>query len=190
MEEKKSKIIISNILSIIQIVLGALGALFFGLTLIVGFTSSPDIGFGIAMLIVTALFVWLLVAGIRRRKLNQLFRLYTQRLAGDPTRSIQKLATTVNTSLDVVVKNLDKMIHRGFFVNAYIDHEQNRVIFQSQKAPSQSTAYQTASVPAGVGPAVEPAVEYTTVTCKGCGATNQIVKGAVGECEFCGSKIK
>lgn len=32
-------------------------------------------------------------------------------------------------------------------------------------------------------------VKYVTVQCKGCGATNKIVSGTVGECEFCGSQI-
>ena len=31
--------------------------------------------------------------------------------------------------------------------------------------------------------------ELVTVKCKGCGGINKIQRGAVGECEYCGSPI-
>ncbi len=74
------------------------------------------------------------------------------------------------------------MINKGYFVDAYIDSDRNHLVFaQDNDAVAQqenNTEQQIFSSAA-----------FVAVACPGCGATNKVQKGTVGECEFCGNSL-
>ncbi|WP_315115480.1 hypothetical protein [uncultured Clostridium sp.] len=121
----------------------------------------------------------------KHKHLIKLFKNYSTRLASDPTRSIDLLARSTDTTVDVVRKNITEMINKGYFTNAYIDVNRNCLVFVGETQPAQ----QQASANTIKTPNNKPQQEYIAVKCGGCGATNKIIKGRVGECEYCGSQI-
>ncbi len=180
----KSAIIISSIISKLEIVVGGLLTFFFGIGLIGCLTdeSLNSAGTIIVILVLLLLSIFLLYRGIRRGRMIKLFKSYVTRLSTDATHSIDLLAEGTGTSVDVVKRNLQQMIKKRYFANAYIDTQQNRIVF-----PQQATIKTSVSAePSAAG----PDTEYETVTCKGCGAANKIAKGSGGECEFCGCQLK
>jgi ribosomal protein S27E len=122
--------------------------------------------------------IWQIVRGKKRKKLVVLFKDYAARLAADPLRSINKLAAACGIAAETVKKNILKMIHKGFFVNAYIDFNRNCLVFAQESSNEKSGLTQQGE-----------STEYIRVSCPGCGAKNKIQKGTVGECEFCGSYL-
>ncbi|MPM73400.1 hypothetical protein SDC9_120380 [bioreactor metagenome] len=62
------------------------------------------------------------------------------------------------------------MIAKGYFINAYIEH--NCLMFAH---------------PDGMDSAAQ--IEYVSVSCSSCGAKNKVPKGAVGECQYCGNLL-
>jgi len=183
--KSKSTIVINLIISKIQIIVGSILTLLFGLTLIVGLFDdvSGEISMITVFFILTALSIYLLLRGIKRGKLIKLFRIYGLRLSTDSNCSMDQLAVSLGTSVDVVIKNVEEMIKRGYFTNAYIDTTSNDIVFTGQASTKTtdskiSNLYNTQNAN----------VEYTTVSCRGCGAINKIIKGTVSECEFCGSQ--
>ena len=127
-----------------------------------------------------------LAIAIRRNqkfKLIRTFYDYSARLATDPEKSIDLLASATGVTVAVAINNINNMLAAGFFPNCYLDGQRNKLV-----APDASqTQASTVSTPTHT--ATTQTVKYTTVQCKGCGATNKIISGTVGECEFCGSKI-
>ncbi len=115
----------------------------------------------------------------KRRELAKLFKEYTARLATDPLRSIDQLAAATGVAVETAKENILEMIDKGYFVNTYVDFDRNCLVFlQVGGAPESASTQQS-----------ESSVEYASVSCPGCGATNRIRKGTVGECEFCGNPL-
>ena len=78
------------------------------------------------------------------------------------------------------------MIKKQFFANAYIDYNSNCIIINGRKAQSNMTSSSANEIPQ-----IDNQIpRMVTVKCEGCGATNAIQKGTVGECEYCGTPIK
>ncbi|MCI2106724.1 MAG: hypothetical protein LKK00_08410 [Intestinimonas sp.] len=177
----KSVVIISTIISKIQIILGGLLILIFTISLI-GLIDAPDTFSLIIEIILLILSVFLLYKGINRGKLIKLFKNYVQRLSTDCTHSISLLADNTGTSVDVVKSNLQKMISKNYFLNAYIDEKRNCIVFP-QAGETEPTVSSESS-------AADSDVEYQTVICKGCGAENKIPIGSTRECEYCGSLLE
>ena len=67
---------------------------------------------------------------------------------------------------------------------SFIDSQRN-VLVTTHPTGTQSHSQQQVSG----GHSTQPPIKYVMVKCKGCGATNKIAAGTVGECEYCGSKI-
>jgi len=188
----KAAVIVSAIIGKVQLIIGIAITLLFGL-MIIGlltdgeFRSSMGVGGAIFIFLFFALGIWLILLGKKRSKLIKTFKSYVSRLSTDPTGSIDQLASSSSTSVDIVNKNLNEMIKKKYFVNAFIDKDRNCIIFphysQSQtQTQTQGTLNRTQTQ--------NQAIEFATVSCKGCGATNKVAKGSVGECDFCGSQIK
>lgn len=73
------------------------------------------------------------------------------------------------------------MIHKGYFVSAYIDRNRNCLVFAQE-----NSLYEQKSSPAQQD---KLSVGHICVPCPGCEAKNKIQKGTVGECEFCGNYL-
>lgn len=171
---------------IVQRVLGWIIAVFNGFIAFVGgaasgFKEALDVTLVLFFSAVAAVGICLIIKGNKKFKLIKTFYDYSARLATDSEKSIDLLASAIGVTVAIAMKNVSDMIEFGFFPNCYLDGQRNKLVVPTA---SQSQA-SIASTPT----ATTQTVKYTTVQCKGCGATNKIISGTVGECEFCGSKI-
>ena len=176
MNKSKVSLVFNQFISTIQIIFGVI-ILLFGL---IGFSTGSDSAtVGVATFF-CAIGILLLFLGIMCKKLISLFRKYIYVLSNDPTGSISNLAEATKASESAVIKNLQKMISKKFFVNAYIDYNLNSVIMYNHVQQNNSSNNEATQ---------RPNVEEVIVTCKGCGGINHVAKNSIGECEYCGSKI-
>lgn len=196
MFRSKVAVAISQIIEIIELILGIV-ILFLGgmITLMVimdpkffaevegEFVLYDLILYIVMCVLFDALGILLIVCSRKRHKLVKDFRKYVAVLSQDPTGMIANMAASLNTSPDMVVKRIEKMIDKRLFVNAYIDTNENRLVLANAdklgKQQQQDTAIQQ-----------NPRIEYVTVNCSGCGGVNKIAKGTKAECEYCGMMIK
>ncbi|WP_455715022.1 hypothetical protein [Anaerosporobacter sp.] len=192
--KSKSALVISKIIEKIQLCVGWFLIIIFGMSTILTLVDRSGIKESIISTIFTGLGIWLIILSRKRKKLISDFRTYITMLSSDPTGSIENLALNLGTSQDVVINNLQQMIIKKYFVNAYIDSSNNRVVLahagvKKNTVPNAYSNIQTASNP-NIDKKNEKEEEYISVTCKSCGGINKITKGEVGECEYCGSPIK
>lgn len=170
----------------VQKVCGWIIAIFNGLIAFVGLTQIGEV-FDVVMVTffsgITALGILLIKKGNRKTKLIKTFYDYSARLAADSEKSIDLLAASTGGTVDLVTKNIREMLAYGFFPNCYLDGQRNKLVDPTTQRSQSSTAttFRTNGQ--------TQTVKYTTVQCKGCGATNKIAVGTVVECEFCGSQI-
>ncbi len=188
--KSKSAIIISNIISKIQMTLGIILTAFFTLMTIGAFATNTEgtMIVIILFLIMLAIGILLIVKGKKRSSLIKQFKAYVLRLSNDPFRSIDNLAAATNSSVDRVRANVDQMIKKGYFYNAYIDTTTNCLVFAGQSTVVSDIKVQI-NYTNNIRPS-ETEKKYTIATCNGCGAMNKILDGSVGECEYCGSYLK
>ncbi|MDE5605367.1 MAG: PCI domain-containing protein [Eubacterium sp.] len=169
-------------------VLGWILAVFNGFIALVGSAASGikealDVVLILFFLAIVTIGVWLIIKGNKMIKLIKTYYDYSTRLAADPEKSIDLLASVMGITVATATKNINDMIAAGFFPNCYLDGQHNKLVIPTTVQPQASTV----STP--VSNATTQTVKYSTVQCKGCGATNKIISGTVGECEFCGSQI-
>lgn len=185
MNSSKTAIVVSQIIEKLQLMIGIFIIIIFGLAAIIcTFDGETDAGAVIAMYVCAAVGVLLIVLSRKRKKLIKNFKIYVIRLSTDPTGSIDNLAIGLGTSPDVVKKNIQKMIDKKYFVNAYIDTNANRIVFP------MSSNMKSGSKQEFQNPTPQTNVEYDSITCKNCGGLNKTIKGNVYECDFCGSPLK
>lgn len=122
------------------------------------------------------------------KKMRLEFKKYVAHLSIDPTASLENIAISTGTSVDVVKKNLQFMINKNFFYNAYIDANNNRLVLPSMKNNMNQTEQKTSVN--NVTPDVQERIVYSTCYCPKCGGINQIIQGSVAECDFCGSNLQ
>jgi len=186
MTDSQKAIIKCKSTGIIQTILGWIITVFCGLCTIVGVTQISE-SFDVVMVLIFLAFtaggVSLIHKGKKKKKLLKIFQDYNTRLATDPAKSIDLLANSVGKPVDTVRKDVIAMINMGLFPNAYINQERNCIVF-----PQMGTAatYRTNPIHQQVN---TPAVEFVTVKCPGCGATNKVSRNTVNECEYCGAQI-
>lgn len=194
--KSKTKIIVSSIIEKVQLILGIAVLAFFGLMTVAGLSDEElraQTFFVVLMIIMDLIGVLLIVLSRLRHKLIKNFKKYVALLSNDPSGSISNLASSLGTSEDVVTQNLEKMIKKQYFPNAYIDKGQNCILFPNRDAVAgMDDPVQRADEPlnAPQEAPVATAAPMTTVICKGCGGVNTVPKGHVAECEYCGSAIQ
>ncbi len=172
----------------IQRVFGYIMAIFNGFFVFVGcvasgFKEASDVTLVIFFSAVTVVGVLLIIKGNKKFKLIKTFYAYSARLATDPKKSIDLLASATGTTVAIATKNINDMIEFGFFPNCYLDEQCNKLVFPASPQPQASFVFTPTPT------AATQTTKYITVQCKGCGAINRIISGTVSECEFCGSQI-
>lgn len=168
----------------LQLIFGWMITTFSALMILVGIiliknTDSMD---GIILIIFGVLFVFgirLTAKAIQKIKLVKKFHGYSAILDNNSETSLDILASSVGISVMKINKEIKDMIFLGLFPDAYVDNN-NRLILGTKAVQQDNKEQPSAS---------SEEKKLVTVQCKGCGATNKIMIGAVGECEFCGSQI-
>lgn len=178
-QTSKSAVVISKSLGILSSILGYFLALIGGFPLILG--TLKDSGSVILALIFVAIGTLLIIHGIKTKKRINRFKRYVNILSLENETSLERIASTSSQSVDFVTKDLELMIKRKFFINVYIDKNTNEIILGNRKSQASNDTMKKSEV-------TEPK-ELKAVTCKNCGASNNITIGEVSECEFCGSII-
>lgn len=177
-QTSKASITISRISGIISSILGYAFAILFGLPLIMGAFKFKRPGELILVLIFLALAALLITYGIRTKRRINRFKRYVGIISIENQPYLENIAGACSQSVDFVAKDLQKMIDKKFFINAYIDKNTNEIVLERKNTTTTNEAINN-----------NKAVEFKAVTCKCCGASNKIPAGLVAECEFCGSAI-
>lgn len=197
MNKSKVAIVVSNTVSFVQMLAGIAIVFIFGLCTIAcfidkEFLTDGGVVFLIFCLLLDALGVWLIVLSGKKTKLIKKFKKYVAVVSSDPDGYIPDIAASLGTSEDVVKKNLELMIKKNYFANAFIDQNSNCIVIASKQNNIVSTVHQPQihATAYASSPVISQAIEMVMVKCKGCGGINTIQKGVIGECDYCGSSIK
>ena len=182
----KNVVIKNTVAGTVQMIFGYIIAIISGLFAVVGGASSGfETTFDVVMVsiltVISLVGIRIIIRGAKRKKLAKLFMDYSARLSVDSLGSIEKLASATGAALALVLRNIEKMISKGYFVNAYIDYDRKRLVFANE--------IEQANVKPDFEQRDTASLEYCSVTCHGCGARNKVQKRTVGKCEFCGSYL-
>ncbi len=181
MSKFKVAVVISQVIEKTEMIVGWVWLIFFSLMAFVCmFDKELEVGFKIFFWILALVAVPVISDGRRRKKLRLEYKKYVAHLSNSQTGSLDQMAAELGTSVDVVRENLEKMIKKKFLVNVYIDYRENRLVTASNAQNNAATASLEENA---------PDVEYVACTCKNCGGANRIPKGAVAECDYCGSSL-
>lgn len=186
MNKSKVSLAVSQIVEKVEKIVGLCWGLLFGLVALVSMFDDVEDGAGtiIIMWIFALLGLMLFNAGKKRTKMRLEFKKYVTQLSIDPSGSLTSLASATGTSVDVVKSNLQYMIKKKFFTDAFINEVANQLVIPSMQRSQQVQVQMAQNVSQG---AIQP--EWVAFTCPCCGGMNRIQKGTVGECDFCGSPL-
>lgn len=120
----------------------------------------------------------LLFIGKRMKKAAERCKKYIAIIANQHITSIDQIAQAASVGYETAKKDLEKMIHQGYFSGAYINEGAREIVLPGSHVSRDHMANNV----------IRPA-QTKVVTCKNCGATNTVVSGSAAECEFCGSPI-
>lgn len=105
--------------------------------------------------------------------------------------SIDKIAAAYPTDYETACKDLQQMLKKGYFHNAYIDLNQRELVLAPSPAHQAVQSIQTAVVHS-IRTAVVPPEQKRdpkVIKCPNCGAANTVVPGTVSACEYCTSPL-
>ncbi len=106
---------------------------------------------------------------------------YLSIIVNGNVRQLDTIASTTGKAYDIVRKDINKMIEKGYLKNAYIDEGLREIVLPNSNPVTQNNI--------NVATANETVVKTKIVTCPCCGANNTVM-GEFGECEYCGSPLK
>lgn len=176
-EGSRTAIALSLVKQKILLIIGILIIGFFSFALI-GFLLEPvDTVFLCLVLFFMAIGFFLLYLSSKRKRFMNTYRTYISILSVDPTGSISNLAVVTHTSEVVVKRKLNTMIHKKFFGDAYINEITNCVIISSLTGEKVNNIEKDPK-------------EYISFKCTYCGGITRVIKGKVGECEYCRARLQ
>jgi hypothetical protein len=174
----KSAVMIAVIAGKISTVVGWIFAVFFLLGLLGA--AAGGVGYVIFCLVCIALGVLLIVYGKKTKDRIRRFRKYITIITIQNQTAVDQIANIVQMPVNFILADIKKMIDKKYFVGAYIDQTTNSIAFHGKAVTAANNE---------INEDAAPNREMQIVACKSCGAQNHIVKGTVGECEYCGSPL-
>ena len=186
MNKSRVAIAISQIIEKIEIVIGTISAVIglFGMFTTISESSREDIAIECFMVVMfLGGGIWIFLKGNKRKKMRVEFKKYVAQLSIDSTGYIDNIAASTGTSADKVKKNIEFMIRKRFFSNAYIDEKNGRLIIPNltKNMPNEDSMQANE---------YKQDIVYKTCHCPNCGGVSKIIQGKVGECDFCGSPLQ
>lgn len=187
MDNVSSKISFIKAVSIVKLIVGIPLGMFGVFTVLGGLLLPITKGFSLYYLVgylewlavTTACFI-AVINGIKTLILIRMYPTYTETLSGNQPDSIASLASSLNITVDVAMKNVCTMLSWGLFPDCYIDMKNKMLVTPDKKV--EQTEIPEVQI-------VNPEVEYVTVKCAACGAENKIAEGIDSVCEYCGSEV-
>lgn len=183
----KARITVSQIIEKIELIAGIMIAAFFAFVGIICLPEAEGTEIALVCLFFVIIGILLIRFSRKRHKLIGDFKKYVTAISSDGSGSIEKLSRTMNVAPDVVRTNLDLMIKKKYFVNAFINEETNGIVI-GNIIPRKEETMQSVNTEASVQRNFKK-IEYMSVTCSGCGGVNKVEKGKSCECEYCGSPL-
>ncbi len=184
MKKSKITIAVNKTISMVQMVCGIIMVLFFGITIMLFIFDNSSDGFSVILLclLFVILGIWLIVLSRKKSKLIKDFKQYVVAISSNPSGYIPDIASSLGISTDTLHNNLDLMIKKKYFVNAFIDKNSDCIVIANRQTTTNNnnTTVNT----------MEQNIEIITIKCKGCGGINSLQKNSVGDCDYCGSPIK
>ena len=172
-------------LGTVELVIGwFFGVMFFICLCMAGEIDEARGAYIVTMLIMVALNAFLIFRGNGRRKMVKNFRRYVAAISNAHDGDLNNLAAALNESTDQVKKNVTSMIDKKLFKNASYDASTNSIVIAGITDFAAGMAQPAAAASQASANATTNAM--TTVTCPGCGATQQVPVGGSKECDFCG----
>ena len=169
MKKSKINLIAASLKGKIQLICG-IGLVIFSIG---GFSveiPALDV-FGIILAVaVLSLGLFLIYRFYRTQKLISRFRLYVSILSNQSSMSIYALSQTVGIPEQQVNRELQTMIDRRFFADAYIDHGRKCLVFPLMEQETRRASDESHDV------------LYVTAVCPICGGSNRIVSGKNNRC--------
>lgn len=129
----------------------------------------------VLLIIFAGISLLFIIPGWKIKKRLKRFRTYVRIISTERITSIDLIALKLNQSIDFVRNDLQKMIDKKYFINAYIDKENNEIVIAG-------LSFYTSDE--------EQEIENPEVVqCKSCGAMNTKQMGSAAQCQYCGSSI-
>ncbi|AOV07128.1 hypothetical protein [Sporosarcina ureilytica] len=105
------------------------------------------------------------------------YKKYIDLIVNKKLRSIGTIASAIPTASNVAISDIEDMIKKGFFEDAYINYSADEIVLITDEVQDQNLSI------------TNQKVKMNVIPCNGCGANNKVVKGQVGNCQYCGSLI-
>jgi hypothetical protein len=105
------------------------------------------------------------------------YKKYIDLVVNHRVTAMDNLVSAVGLQYETVKSDLQTMIEKGYFSNAYINEGKREIVLATHQ-----------SVPVPSSPGAAPVSKYVA-TCKSCGANNTVVDGRENSCEYCGSPL-
>lgn len=176
--DKKTAMASSKLIKVLGIASCCMAALGFLVCLSDGFDGT-DVGM---IIFFAAAGAALLYLANKIKKNADSVKLYLNIIVNGGERQLDSVAAATGKQYDVVKKDVQKMIDKGFLKNAYINENTREVVLPSAAPANVNVALST-------GGAAPAAVQTRVIACPCCGANNT-VSGDIGECEYCGTPLK
>ncbi len=182
MNSTRSTVMASIILGKIFSIIGYAWTGFWMIGLIVGITQpsafDPFLLYIMIILIMMSFGIIFIILGSKIKKMIRRFKTYVSLISIKHLTSLDLIANSTNRSVDFVRTDLQKMIDKKYFKDAYIDRDTNEIIIAHDLPAQPVQTYQFNNT-----------IEMQSVTCAGCGAANVKPKGTASSCEYCGSPL-
>lgn len=181
MNSSKVVIVFNSVLGKILRFIGYLLLLlmFFAVLGLAGEPSAIDGGTVVVIIIVVAVGVLLILKGFKIKNSIKRFKGYVSLISSEHITSLENIAASTSQSVDFVRNDIQNMINKKFFTNAYIDKTANEVVINHVNNNVLQPQAQAAA----------ENIIMETAICSGCGAKNSKPKGQSAICEYCGSRL-
>lgn len=175
MNASKVALVASTILGKICSVVGYGWVILLGLPLLAGAYGSEFFTY-VMLAVMMGAGVFLIIIGRKIKRRIVRFKQYVGLLSSGNATSVQALANATAQTPEFVQNDVQNMIRKMFFTNAFIELGTGEIIIGHRQQAATNTVQSTSN-------------EVITVKCAGCGAVNSKQKGINATCDYCGSPL-
>lgn len=158
-----------------------------GLLVVLGIIALLNDGGGAAFFMVLGGIVLIYYSNQLSKKAAR-NRTYIDMVINKGETNINKIALAVNTSYDIVVKELKALQFSGVLRNASINEEAHTISVIRQEPKPAPMLNNNTGMQMGQAP-VQMQATSVVKKCPGCGAEYTGAKGSTQECDYCGKKF-
>ncbi len=171
-EKEKVNIAFNNILALIFMILGIIGTAFNTVLVLYSLFDGSPLEIVVVFMTFELFTLIMLFWGYKTRRLIRLFRKYVYVISSEHEGKLSKIAAILGKEESIVVKNLQKMIDKKYFANAYIDFRTQELMVAGQSLDKLKLS------------------EAKKTKCQSCGGYSISVLGYANHCEYCGTLLK